>query len=181
MLGGMTQMDGGNLQTPSKNDARPKQVSSDAAPLPVLSPLEKAEAILNEGRGIVFFDSTCLLCHNSVQRIYRNDSDGRFFFSSLQGEVAAAMLPAYGLADPAQSDSMVLLKDGKVSYRSDAALRIAKELDQPLKTLGYLGVAVPRPLREYGYNVIARNRKEWFGEAESCDLSEVSGIKERLI
>jgi predicted DCC family thiol-disulfide oxidoreductase YuxK len=29
---------------------------------------------------------------------------------------------------------------------------------------------MPRPLRDWGYDLIARNRYRWFGQTESCML-----------
>ena len=51
--------------------------------------------------------------------------------------------------------------------RSEAALRIARQLRFPWPILFWL-VIVPRPLRDWAYDVVARNRFRWFGRRDVC-------------
>jgi predicted DCC family thiol-disulfide oxidoreductase YuxK len=51
--------------------------------------------------------------------------------------------------------------------RSAAALRIARGLSFPWP-LAYVFVVIPRPLRNWIYNLVARHRYRWFGKRDVC-------------
>lgn len=117
---------------------------------------------------VILFDGVCNLCNASVQFILDRDPDARFRFASLQSEEGAALLRSHG-GDPEALDSVVLIEDGRVFQHSDAALRIARHLSGAWPALAALRI-VPRPLRDAGYRLVARNRYRWFGKEESCRL-----------
>jgi predicted DCC family thiol-disulfide oxidoreductase YuxK len=64
-------------------------------------------------------------------------------------------------------DSVVLIADGRLWTRSAAALRIARRLSFPWPLL-YVFVVVPRPLRDWIYDLVARHRYQWFGRRDAC-------------
>ena len=118
--------------------------------------------------GLVLFDGGCGLCHRSVRFILRHDSTAYFRFAPLQGTTAASVL-AGAPADVRSLDTVVLVEGGGVFTRLTAAVRIAARLDSPWSLLALLRV-VPRPLRDWAYEVVARHRVRWFGRADVCDL-----------
>ncbi len=117
---------------------------------------------------IILFDGVCNLCSGSVQFILRRDREGRFRFASLQSDAGRRLQAEHGL-DPEALDSIVLIADGRTYKESDAALGIARRLGGPWKLLTVFRL-VPRPLRDWAYRLIARNRYRWFGKTESCWL-----------
>lgn len=116
---------------------------------------------------IVLFDGDCNFCDASVQFILNRDTKGHFHFAWLQGEAGKALRTRHRI--PEAIDSIVLLKDGVPYLNSDAAIRIAEGLDGGWRWLGLIRI-VPRPLRDFGYDVIAKNRYKWFGMKETCKL-----------
>ncbi len=116
---------------------------------------------------VVLFDGECNFCDSSVQFIINRDPKGIFQFASLQSETGEELTRKHHMAQDV--DSMVLIEDGKVYYKSAAALRISRHLKGAWKLL-YALMAVPRPLRDLGYDFIARNRYKWFGKKDSCML-----------
>lgn len=127
---------------------------------------------------IILFDGICNLCDKSIRFIYRHDPKGVFRFAPLQSGEAQKMLAEAGASAPDLS-SILLIQDGKVYDRSTAALRIARHLNHAWPLLS-LGMLVPRPLRDFVYKFIARNRYKWFGQKEQCDLPP-KGLRERFI
>lgn len=117
---------------------------------------------------IVLFDGVCNLCAWSVQFIIRRDPRGQFRFAALQSEVAQRLLAERGLAGPGL-DSVVLIEGARAYTRSGAALRIARRLAGLWPALAAL-LLVPRPLRDWAYGVVARNRYHWFGQQTECWL-----------
>lgn len=128
------------------------------------------EDMLATAHGVVLFDGVCNLCNASVQFILDRDARGYFRFAALQSEAGAKALRAHGReASSGEPDSVVLIEDGRVYERSDAALRIARRLDGAWPALCVL-LVIPRPLRDTAYKLIARNRYRWFGRAAECRL-----------
>ncbi len=120
---------------------------------------------------IVLFDGTCNFCDASVKLILANDPAGHFRFAALQSDAGRAALARAGVVAPADGTggSIVLLEAGRVSTRSDAALRIATSLRFPWPLLGAL-FAVPQGVRDGVYDVVARSRYALFGRRAECRI-----------
>ena len=115
---------------------------------------------------IVLFDGVCHLCDRSVRFILEHDRDARFHFAPLQSALGKKLLEKHGLP-PESLRAMVLVHRGTAHTRSSAALRVAGHLTLPWKTV-ILFLAVPKPLRDAVYGVVARNRYRWFGKRDVC-------------
>lgn len=135
--------------------------------------------LISTGRNpVILFDGVCNLCNGFVQFVIRNDSQGLFRFASLQSAAGAEILRQYGLhADPLST--MVLVVDGRTFVKSDAALEVCSRLSWPWKCLGPLRL-LPRWLRNWGYDVTARNRYRILGKRESC-LLPTPELRERFL
>jgi predicted DCC family thiol-disulfide oxidoreductase YuxK len=132
------------------------------------------------GTSIVLFDGVCNLCNGSVLFIIDRDPRQRFQFAPLQSEFAVNLLASLGEEVPEPgADSLVLVEEGAVYQRSDAALRIARNLRGPWPAL-WAGSIVPRALRDRIYDYVARNRYRWFGRVESCRIP-TPALRERFL
>jgi predicted DCC family thiol-disulfide oxidoreductase YuxK len=116
---------------------------------------------------VILFDGVCNFCDASVQFILERDPNETFHFASLQSEAGQELLKKYNV--PKDMDSMILIENDKVYYKSAAALRISRHLKGAWKLL-YALIIVPAPIRNVVYDLIARNRFKWFGQKESCML-----------
>lgn len=115
---------------------------------------------------VVFFDGVCNLCNQSVDFIIKRDTSKNFRFASLQSEAARSLLKNKSIA--LQSiQTIILLKDGKSLYQSDAILEIVRELSAPWPLL-YVFKIVPRFIRDGMYNLVSKHRYNWFGKQDSC-------------
>jgi predicted DCC family thiol-disulfide oxidoreductase YuxK len=117
---------------------------------------------------VVFFDGVCNLCNGTVQFILDRDPGALFHFAALQSDVATKMLAERGVVvDKDAPDSVLLLEGDRVYARSDAVLRITRNLAAPWPLLSVF-LVVPRFLRDLGYRFIARHRYRWFGRTDAC-------------
>ncbi|MFV0305185.1 MAG: thiol-disulfide oxidoreductase DCC family protein [Moheibacter sp.] len=117
---------------------------------------------------IILFDGVCNLCNATVQRIIENDNRNMFKFSSLQSEFGQQFLKTNKLPQ-SEFDSIILLDNTKYYTKSDAALHIGKELKGIYK-ISKLVLILPKFIRDFAYDIIAKNRYKWFGKKESCWL-----------
>ena len=115
--------------------------------------------------GIILFDGVCNFCNGSVQFIIKRDQNKYFKFASLQSEVGAKLLMEYGVNS--SIDSFVLIEDGKLYTKSEAALLVCRSLNGLWKW-GYAFRIIPLPIRNWIYEMIAKNRYRWFGKRDSC-------------
>src|SRR5687767_9090702 len=115
---------------------------------------------------IVRYDGVCGLCDRSVQLILRNDRRGRFRFAALQSDAGRALLEKFGLP-PEALDSVVLVEGGRASRKSRAAFRIARRMDAPWPLLWPL-IVIPRPVADFFYDLMAKNRYRIFGKLDAC-------------
>ena len=115
---------------------------------------------------VILFDGVCNLCNDFVRFVIARDPAGRFQFGALQSPAAQGLLASFKSRDP-WPDGIVLVEGGRVWTRSAAALRVARALTFPWP-LAYVFVVLPRPLRDWIYNRVARNRYRWFGRRVVC-------------
>lgn len=116
---------------------------------------------------IILFDGECNFCDQSVQFIIKRDLKRRFKFALLQSDIGRELLNKYDA--PEDIDSFVLIDDNKCYFKSSAALRVCKNLKGAWKIPCVL-LVVPKPIRDFFYGIIAKNRYKWFGKNESCML-----------
>ena len=117
---------------------------------------------------IILFDGVCNFCNGSVNFIIERDREGYFKFAPLQSEIGEKLLAENGI-DRIETDSVVLIEDGKAYTHSTAALRVARRLDGAWKLLSYLNF-VPRVIRDAAYKLFAKNRYRLFGKKDECML-----------
>jgi predicted DCC family thiol-disulfide oxidoreductase YuxK len=116
--------------------------------------------------GIVLFDGVCNLCSASVNFIMSRDKSDYFQFAALQSDAGKAMLAENGF-QVGTLDTLVLQEGRKVYTRSTAALRIARRLSGAWP-LVYALIIIPRSMRDFAYDVIAKNRYRLFDKRETC-------------
>ncbi len=114
----------------------------------------------------LFYDGHCGLCHRAVKFVLRQDRDGTAFrFAPLQGETFLARVEAgrrVGLPDSV----VVLTRDGELLVRSDAFLHIFRRLGGGWRLLATVLSVVPRGLRDFVYDFVARIRYRVFGKRD---------------
>jgi predicted DCC family thiol-disulfide oxidoreductase YuxK len=127
---------------------------------------------------VILFDGVCNLCNGFVQFVIARDPRGSFQFGALQSPAAQRILERHDSRE-ARPDSIVLVMDGQVYTRSGAVLRIARGLRFPWP-LAYALIAVPRPLRDAIYALVARHRYRWFGQRDRC-MVPTAALRSRFI
>ncbi len=127
---------------------------------------------------IILFDGVCNFCNSWVNFTIRHDDRNFFQFAPLQSESAIELLKTYGVHNE-ETDSVVVIENGKAYTYSTAALRIAKGLGG-IWSVAYVFTIVPKLVRDAVYKWIAKNRYKWFGEKDQC-MIPTPEIKSRFL
>src|SRR5262249_31601954 len=107
------------------------------------------------GHPIIFFDGVCGLCNHWIDFVVARDRMQQFRFAPSQGETARDCL---GIS-AGESLSSVVLLDATGTYRkTDAVWRMLTRLGGVWWCAGGMLRLVPRPIRNWGYDFVARRR-----------------------
>ena len=117
---------------------------------------------------IILFDGVCNLCNFWVNFIMDRDAKSVFKFASLQSEAGIKLIEKHSI-NTKDIDSVILIMNNKYFVKSEAALKIAGELTLFWKIFYYLRF-IPCPIRDFLYDIIAKNRYSIFGKRESCRI-----------
>ena len=122
---------------------------------------------LPKNKALILFDGICNLCNASVQLVIKNDKKNIFLFSPLQGHTAKDIISKYNI-DTSKVDSILLyIPEKGLFIKSTAALKIAYRLGFAWNLLS-LFIIIPVFIRNWVYDLIAKNRYRWFGKKETC-------------
>lgn len=132
---------------------------------------------LNEEH-LLLFDGVCNLCNGAVKFVIKRDKKKKFKFASLQSPYAQSLLVKFDL--PAKNfESFVYVKNNIFYLKSSAALLLLKDLGGIWK-LFYTFIIIPKFMRDFVYDTIAKNRYQTFGKSDSCMIPSPD-IKERFL
>ncbi len=133
---------------------------------------------MTEVKNILFYDGDCALCNHCVQYVIKHERAGEeLLFSSLQSDFAKLELAKYNY-DFTQTNTMVLIKENKAFFKSNAALTLNKFLKPPYSWL-FTFIIFPKFFRDWVYDIVARNRKKWF-KKQFCFAPDAK-LKKRFI
>jgi predicted DCC family thiol-disulfide oxidoreductase YuxK len=138
--------------------------------------MTEAERNAIEGRALLLYDGVCALCNGVVQFLMKRDRLDRFCYAPLQSSLGREVLARFDIH--AFPDGVMLLTDAltpaeRLYHRSDAvaaALELLGASSGMWRVVGRVLRLVPRPLREWGYGIVARFRYRLFGRYDSCPL-----------
>ena len=120
---------------------------------------------------VLLYDGVCGFCNKTVQMILDHDRRGAMRFAALQSDYGREVVARH--PELKGVDSVVFVektqKGERVHTRSDAALKVAAYLGGLWKIF-LSAYVVPRPARDYLYDLFARNRYRFFGKYDQCML-----------
>lgn len=119
---------------------------------------------------VLLYDGVCGLCNRLVQFVLKHDTDARFRFASLQSNYAAQILDHR--ADQLDTVYVIDAPGTLPKSRSDAVISMLHTLGGFWSAVASILRIFPKPLRDWGYNIVARHRYRLFGKYETCPLPE---------
>ena len=114
---------------------------------------------------VILYDGVCVFCSRWVRFVASRDTRRRFRFTAIQSGYGTRLAQAFGI-DPGDPDTNAVIHGRVACFKSDAALTVLSAL--PGWGWARALRAVPKPLRDGVYNVVARNRYRIFGKYDEC-------------
>ncbi len=128
---------------------------------------------------LIVFDGVCVLCNGFARFVAKREPDKRFRFTEAQSALGGALFRHYGL-DDVNYETNLLIQDGRAYGRMEAFAHIVSQLGGAWPCVRAV-LLLPRPLRNWLYERIARNRYALFGRYETCPVKRDAAIAQRLI
>jgi predicted DCC family thiol-disulfide oxidoreductase YuxK len=98
----------------------------------------------------VVFDDTCPFCIYSVNLLKNMDKKGKFYFEGFRDNELS-------FNETQIPNSILLYANHRKYSKSEAVLQLFKEMGFPYN-LVYALIIIPRPIRDFIYNLVAKNR-----------------------
>ncbi len=127
---------------------------------------------------VTVMDGECALCTTGARMIARFDRKAQVRICRSQTPLGAALLRHYGLNsdDP---ESWLFIQDGRGHASLDGMIRAGRTVGGPGWLLQPLRL-LPRPVQDWLYRRIARNRYRLFGRADMCAIPDPA-LRARLM
>jgi predicted DCC family thiol-disulfide oxidoreductase YuxK len=115
--------------------------------------------------GLLLFDGYCHVCSGSVRFLLERDHTQQFTYVPCQSPWGNEIMERFGI-DRDFAESFAFVDKGQILFKSDAAIAAASRLPA-WRWVSFLRY-VPRALRDWAYDILARNRYNWFGKRDTC-------------
>ncbi len=127
---------------------------------------------------VLLFDGHCNLCNFWVNFLLIADSQHKLKFAAQQSAAGKQLIFQFD-NDSIEPESVILIDRGIPFTKSDAVLKTLRLLGGFWRLL-YILVIIPRPIRDFVYDFIARRRFRWFGRRDQCRIPS-SQERERFL
>jgi predicted DCC family thiol-disulfide oxidoreductase YuxK len=127
---------------------------------------------------IAVMDATCALCSFGARMIHRLDRTGTIRICPVQSPLGQNLLTENGITatDP---ESWLFIADGRVWTDFDAMAEVGHRTGGWGHILRLLRL-IPKPMRDWLYARVARNRYAMFGRGDLCGIPDPA-FRARLI
>jgi predicted DCC family thiol-disulfide oxidoreductase YuxK len=123
-----------------------------------------------DDKALVVFDGVCVLCSGFAKFILKRDPACAFRLTTAQSPIGQALFRHYGLDTETLEPNLVLI-DGHPYAKLDTVVAVGKRLGGGWRLLSVLR-AIPRPIGDWLYDRVARNRYRLFGRHDRCMMPE---------
>ena len=124
---------------------------------------------LDSLKTIVFIDDDCIFCNYWGNFILKNDQSNSILISPSNSSIYNELQNKYNLL-PNPKETIILLHNNDIFEKSNAVIKIARLMKnwQSFLIIGYI---IPRFVRDFIYDVIAKTRKSLMNDA--CVIDEI--------
>jgi predicted DCC family thiol-disulfide oxidoreductase YuxK len=123
-----------------------------------------------DDKALIVFDGVCVLCSALARFVLKRDRRFAFRMTTAQSPVGQALFRHFGLDTETLETNLVLI-DGTPHAKLDTLAVVGSRLRGGWRLLSVLRL-IPRPLGDWLYDCIARNRYRLFGRQQYCMVPE---------
>lgn len=120
---------------------------------------------------IIVFDGECLICNRFYKWVLRNDKKNVFMFTNIQSKFYSENSNI-----DKSKDSIIVITKNKILYDCDAIVYILKTTKTQL-VIRFIISIFPRFISNFFYQIIARNRYDFFGKKDTCYIPSKAELK----
>lgn len=121
-----------------------------------------------DDKPVFVFDGNCVLCSRWTEVMLRRDKYKKFRLLTAQSPLGQALFVHYDLLTENEDYATnLIIQNGEARIKSDGTLALMVQLGFPISLMGLFRI-IPPALRDWGYDLIANNRINWFGRREVC-------------
>jgi predicted DCC family thiol-disulfide oxidoreductase YuxK len=119
-----------------------------------------------DDKPLVVFDGVCVLCTGFARFVLRHDTARQFRLATAQSPLGQALFRHYGLSTD-EFESNLVIADGRAYVKLDTVALVGEKLGGIWHVFSILRL-LPRPVADWLYDRIARNRYALFGRTQRC-------------
>ena len=120
---------------------------------------------------IIIFDGKCFICNRFYKWLLRNDKKNHFMFTNIQSKFYSENSNI-----DKSKDSIIVITKNKILYDCDAIVYILKITKTQL-VIRFIISIFPRFISNFFYQIIARNRYDFFGKKDTCYIPSKAELK----
>ncbi|MGI9336312.1 MAG: thiol-disulfide oxidoreductase DCC family protein [Gammaproteobacteria bacterium] len=132
----------------------------------------------DDALGLIVFDGQCVLCSRFARFVVRNDAQGQFLFTMAQSQLGQALYAHYAL-DAVDFETNLVILNGRLHKKLATLIAVLEVLGGPWRLAAVLGI-LPRPVADWLYDRVARNRYRLFGRYDACMVPSPS-LQARIV
>ena len=125
-------------------------------------------------KDIIVFDGFCVMCNSFFRWVLENDKNDRYLFTNIQSDFYNK-----NVSINKSIDSIILIKENKIFYESEAIKHILKDLDKYYLLRLVLNLT-PTFINNFFYKIAAQNRYKIFGKKDKCELPKKNQLSKFL-
>lgn len=127
---------------------------------------------------LAVMDGECAICSWGARMIHRFDHSRTVRICPIQRPLGTALMRHYGLV-PENPASWLFIDEGVAYCDFEAVLYAGRRFGGWARLIGIMRI-FPKPVRDWLYRRLARNRYALFGRADLCSLPD-PGLQKRLL
>lgn len=127
---------------------------------------------------VILFDGVCNFCNRTVNLMIKYDQFRVLKFSPNQSVAGQKMAKEFEI-DIQAIKTVIAIIEGKVYFKTDAIIEISKRLSGWPRIFSLLKF-IPKPIRDFFYDIFAKYRYTIFGKKPHCMLPDLS-VKDRFL
>ena len=125
-------------------------------------------------RLLALYDGHCGFCNRSIRWFLKRDLFDRLRFTPTESPAAATLLARHNFGALSPNTLIVVQHVGKphekLLTRTTGVIAMLVKLPRPWSNLAIVLSAIPRPIRDFGYRIIARLRYRIWGRYDTCPI-----------